>query len=141
MTAQSLLVERAELDAIRRFGPTAALACGCAAAAVLPLSSDDGPVLCPFRLATGGWCPGCGATRAFRAMMHGDFAAAYVLNPWAMLVLTQFVVFTSWRASAPNTFEPWWERRSNVVLIANIVVAISVWVARMALDQIPIAFT
>jgi hypothetical protein len=36
---------------------------------------------CPFLAATGLACPGCGTTRALRALMHGEVAAAFAFNP------------------------------------------------------------
>jgi hypothetical protein len=46
--------------------------------------SQDGPVLCPFRLFTGLPCPGCGLTRSFCAIAQGDLrdaVAFHVLGP------------------------------------------------------------
>jgi hypothetical protein len=40
-------------------------------------SDDGGIVLCPFRLATGIPCPGCGLTRSFCAMGKGDVSRAF----------------------------------------------------------------
>ena len=128
------------LAAAKQFGPAIGVACGCAAAAVLPIGDDDGTVLCPFRLATGGWCPGCVATRAFRAMTHLDLGRAFTLNPWAILVLAQAIVFTSWLATAPESFRAWWDRFDMRVLSVNVTIALSFWVIRMALDQIPLPF-
>ena len=38
---------------------------------------DQGPILCPLRLATGLPCPGCGLTRSFCAMASGHVAQAF----------------------------------------------------------------
>jgi len=69
------------------------------AAFVLPLTSAvfavsalwsptdlPGFVFCPFRALTGLPCPGCGMTRAFCAIGHGDFASAIGFNPLAPFV-------------------------------------------------------
>lgn len=42
---------------------------------------------CIFHEATGYWCIGCGLTRALHALVHGDIARAFSMNPLAMLVL------------------------------------------------------
>lgn len=42
---------------------------------------------CPFRLLTGFTCPGCGTTRALHEMLHGHFAAAFMLNPLLVLAI------------------------------------------------------
>lgn len=42
---------------------------------------------CPFRAMTGYLCPGCGTTRALHEILHGNFSAAFRLNPLMMLLL------------------------------------------------------
>ena len=45
-----------------------------------------GVVLCPFRALTGLPCPGCGMTRAFCALGHGDLSGAFGYNALAPFV-------------------------------------------------------
>jgi hypothetical protein len=35
---------------------------------------------CPFHWLTGLYCPGCGATRALHALLHGNFQKAFSMN-------------------------------------------------------------
>jgi hypothetical protein len=42
------------------------------------------PPPCMLRTTTGIPCPGCGATRAFAALAHGDAVSAFTLNPLAV---------------------------------------------------------
>ena len=53
---------------------------------------------CPFRLLTGFTCPGCGTTRAMHEILHGHFAAAFMLNPLLLLALP-FLLFALLRYS------------------------------------------
>ena len=53
---------------------------------------------CPFRLLTGFTCPGCGTTRALHQILHGHFAAAFMLNP-LLLVAIPFLLFAFLRYS------------------------------------------
>ena len=53
---------------------------------------------CPFRSLTGLLCPGCGTTRALHEIVHGDFAAAFMLNPLLLLGLP-FLLFALLRYS------------------------------------------
>jgi hypothetical protein len=67
----------------------AALAIACA---VSPARVESGPVVCPFRLLTGLPCPGCGLTRAWVFIAHGDFGAALRANPFGYLTMAAAVV-------------------------------------------------
>ena len=42
---------------------------------------------CMFRALTGLTCPGCGSTRAMHQILHGHFAAAFMLNPLFLLAI------------------------------------------------------
>ena len=42
---------------------------------------------CPFRTLTGLNCPGCGTTRGLHQLLHGNFVAAFELNPLMILML------------------------------------------------------
>ena len=42
---------------------------------------------CPFHWLTGLYCPGCGATRALHALLHGNFPKAFSMNPVFVLAL------------------------------------------------------
>ncbi len=46
---------------------------------------------CPFQYATGYHCPGCGSQRAIHQLLHGDFSAAFWLNPLMVLSLPLIV--------------------------------------------------
>jgi hypothetical protein len=64
------------------------------AAAVIPERSiARGPVLCPFRLLTGLPCPGCGLTRSWVGLAHGDFGAAFANNLVGPLLAVGTLVF------------------------------------------------
>ncbi|MCX6467887.1 MAG: DUF2752 domain-containing protein [Corynebacteriales bacterium] len=83
----------------------AAVGAGAIAAAVaLPRSmSTSGPVLCPFRVVTGLPCPGCGLTRSWIALGHGDVATAFsynVFGPISMAFVAAMIVLTLAVASA-----------------------------------------
>ena len=47
---------------------------------------------CVFRELTGLYCPGCGAARAFHALIHGDFLAALDYNPLLVIALPVLIV-------------------------------------------------
>lgn len=72
----------------------------CAAAAIGPERADDGPILCPFRLATGSPCPACGTTRVWTLASRGRLDEAALLNPFALAVLAVLVGAGLWRAAS-----------------------------------------
>ncbi len=46
---------------------------------------SEGPVLCPFQRIFGAPCFGCGMTRAFWQIIHGNFRTAFSLNALSFL--------------------------------------------------------
>jgi hypothetical protein len=42
---------------------------------------------CLFHRVTGLWCPGCGTTRAFHQLLHGNLLAAFRFNALSMSIL------------------------------------------------------
>ena len=65
-----------------------------AAAAVLIAAADRLGYVCPFRVLTRLPCPGCGMTRAWLSLLHGDLSAAFRFHPffWAVPVLLVFLL-------------------------------------------------
>jgi hypothetical protein len=59
-------------------------------------------VLCPFRALTGHPCPGCGMTRAFCALMHGELWRAIKLNPFSPLLFLAALI--AWARAAAAVF-------------------------------------
>jgi len=47
---------------------------------------------CPIRYLTGLYCPGCGSLRAMHALLHGELAQAWAMNP-LMIVMLPFVTY------------------------------------------------
>jgi hypothetical protein len=58
--------------------------------------------VCPIHQFTGLLCPGCGATRAFSALLRGDMRQAIHLNGLFVVVLLLAVVYAgvAWRKNA-----------------------------------------
>ena len=68
----------------------------------------EGLVLCPFRLATGHNCPGCGMGRAIVAAMRGDWSASFHHHALGLPLL---VVWTAWLLWTAYGFMPGRSRR------------------------------
>lgn len=64
---------------------------------------------CLFHLATGLYCPGCGGTRAVRALLHGELALSFQYHPLvpyaALVILLEFV---SWGISRATKNPRWY---------------------------------
>ena len=102
---------------------------GCVAMGLI--DPTGGPVLCPFRAATGLYCPGCGSTRMLHHVFTGRFDLAVGDNPLSLLVLPLtlwwvFVALTAW-AGGPRWTEPRF-RAAHVWVLAGTVVAF--WILR-----------
>ncbi len=82
-------------------GPSVGPVSGLALAAVVvarlvdPQRVEAGPVLCPFRLATGLPCPGCGLTRSWVHLMHGQVGEAMAANPFGIVALGLAIVLVA----------------------------------------------
>lgn len=124
-----------------RFGTgRAILLGGTVVAALLALSDEDGPILCPFRRCTGGYCPGCGLTRSGGRLVRGDVVGSWQQHPFMLLGLIQAAVVAAlWRfgsASLQRSLRSLTAR----FLQANLVLLVGVWVVRLLDGSIPIPF-
>lgn len=100
--------------------------------------SDNGIILCPFRALTGYPCPGCGMTRAFSAIAHGELWRAVRYNPLSPLVFLAFIAI--WVGAAATILN--WPRvrallmrlqPSAVATNVLMVIMLAWWVVRLAL--------
>lgn len=48
---------------------------------------------CIFYTLTGFYCPGCGGTRAFSAMVHGHFVRSFYLHPLVIYASVLYIVY------------------------------------------------
>ncbi len=73
----------------------------------LPFAIENGirffPPRCLIKALTGFDCPGCGTTRAFLAVIQGNFQAAFRYNPFLIIVLP-FVILMAVR---PDIAKKW----------------------------------
>lgn len=96
--------------------PSLLLAAGAIAATAVLWRLDPnaaGSVLppCPWLALTGLYCPGCGSTRALHALVHGDLAQAWMMNPLLVLALPALLLMAlnaaGWR---PRGSDRLWQR-------------------------------
>lgn len=116
-----------------------------AAAAVITLSflfcADALPSipLCPFYEFYRLPCPGCGLTRAFCCIGHGDFSAAWRFNPFSFLFYGACICLVVWpavRRWCPDierrvVNSPWLDR-APMILVA-LMLAFGAWRIALAL--------
>ncbi len=99
--------------------------------------TDDGIVLCPLRALTGYPCPGCGMTRAFSAIAHGELWRAVRYNPLSPVLFMAGVIV--W-VGAAATILNWPRARAAVARLSPSAFAINVmlivvlvwWIVRLA---------
>lgn len=100
--------------------------------------SEDGPTICPFAIATGTACPGCGMTRAMGYLARGDLTAALTYHPLVMLVAIQGVAGWAWLVLRKSErIKPMPTRLLNAILIGTAVSLLAVWVLRAAAGTLP----
>ncbi|HUG08314.1 MAG TPA: DUF2752 domain-containing protein [Acidimicrobiia bacterium] len=99
---------------------------------------EDGPTVCPFALATGMACPGCGMTRAAGQLLRGDFAAAIAYHPLVPAVALLATVGWAWFVlRRTGQVQPMSNRMLNGVLMVLLIALIAVWVTRLATGSLP----
>lgn len=123
-----------------------------AVGAGLVASAGHGPVLCPFRLMTGGYCPACGMTRAVGRLAQGDVAGSWQMHPFLLLLVAQAVVAgAAWAvlelrrrrsgaADASNPVPALLRRRADTLQFVNGGLLLALWVIRLATHAIPVPF-
>ena len=104
---------------------------------LLPWLNIPLPDLCMLRRVTGFGCPGCGMTRCFISLAHGDWAAAWSYNPaglflfWLIALQIPFRAVQLWRIRCG-----WPEMRTGVLaqaLLGGFACALlGQWVLRLA---------
>ena len=77
---------------------------------------QHGPELCPFRALTGLPCPGCGLTRSWVFLGHGDLAGAFGFNAFGPVFFMLMLLATGvalWTLISRRT--GLWERLGSVI--------------------------
>lgn len=103
-------------------------------AAVVPRSViESGPVLSPFRLATGLPDPGCGMTRSLVALAHGDLMDSLYFHPLGIMVAALFatlmlVDLNPWRSGLPAAHPRLAPLRSSWALLEWLMLGPTPWV-------------
>ncbi|MFT3900695.1 MAG: DUF2752 domain-containing protein [Gordonia sp. (in: high G+C Gram-positive bacteria)] len=109
-----------------------------AIAAAWPTASvTDGPGTCIFRHVTGLPCPGCGLTRSFVMLAHGDVSAAFGFNlfgPVFFAAVAATVVVALW-VLATGRGQPL-ERWKRVAFSKATLAVLGVWLAYGAVRMI-----
>jgi hypothetical protein len=100
--------------------------------------TDDGAGVCVFRRCTGGYCPGCGMTRAARHLTRGEIGAAWQDHPIVVLVAAQGALGAALFAGVRRLRTRLLSVRTLAVVAAiNGVLLIVIWVVRLADGSIP----
>lgn len=125
-----------------RFPPYVFWSASLGAAIVLGLAfflvSDDGPIVCVFRLTAGLPCPGCGLTRSVGHLLHGGLARSVALHPFGPILAAEaavlwtvagFRVYRGLPIGVPDGVERW--------AVGHVVVLIALWLGRLATGTAP----
>jgi hypothetical protein len=105
-----------------------------------PATIEDGPILCPFRLITGLPCPGCGLTRSWVYLAHGQLGDALRANPFGFLTFAAAAVLVMVVALR-------WVRRQPVPSLTPLLrtrtlkAVITVWIAFAVVRLVVVALT
>ena len=132
--ARSGVIPRRNIFALRAFGAFG-LAVVFAASFILP-SSGLGVSTCAFRNTFGIPCPGCGLTRSFIAVSHGDFAAAIRSHPLGIIIYCCMLIYMiKWATEAllRRRFLAQLEEKTSVPVLWTLIFGlVGVWLFRLA---------
>ncbi len=95
-------------------------------------------ILCPFRRVTGLLCPGCGMTRAFCALGHGEPLRAVHFNALSPLLFVSLMVV--WVGAAATVFNLRGLRAAVMRLRPNRTVSVMLFAAVMVWWVVRLAF-
>jgi hypothetical protein len=111
------------------------------AAYVWPNSPAGGVTICPFRRLSGLSCFGCGMTRAWTSLLHGDFVAALQFHPFAPVLfvgLGVWAAISAVEALRGRTVEwrrlPGWKRIEKPALVGALVFVVVFGLIRASLE-------
>ncbi len=99
-----------------------------------PHSSSFAFPTCPLRMLTGLYCPLCGGLRMTHDLLHGDLAAAFVDNAFALIGLP---LLFAWLMLRRYRGKPAWD----VTLLVVIVIAALTWTIARNLPGFPLVPT
>lgn len=105
---------------------------------LIPGTDQPLPGLCAFRNWFNWDCPGCGMTRAFISMAHGDLARAWGYNPTSLLFFPMVMIqiplrsWLIWLAKQRRP-QPDMGRWSLAPLLALMVLMLGQWAVRSIL--------
>ncbi|MDZ7674597.1 MAG: DUF2752 domain-containing protein [Acidimicrobiales bacterium] len=92
---------------------------------------------CPIHAATGGFCPGCGSTRAVHELLHGDLVGSLVCHPLVLpLVGLLAYLWVSWIARRRGR-DPWWARTPTELPAAVPMLLVVGFVALTVVRNVP----
>ena len=111
---------------------------GVATVAWLAALGPGESTICLVRNWTGIPCPGCGVTRAIEAMLRGSYAEAFTLHPLAPFAVAEaVVVWIAWGVSLARFRRGLDERRLALLLLANLLAFVALWIVRAATGTLP----
>ena len=93
---------------------------------MFPAAAVPAVWVCPFQRLLHLPCPGCGLTRAFCAISHGEFAAAWALNPFGFVFYGGTVIALLWPLVA--RWQPRWEeqlQRSRALTLGAVLLVVA----------------
>lgn len=97
--------------------------------------SDDGPVVCGFKTATGLACPGCGLTRSLAALAKGEAAVSLKYHAFGSIVALGAVL--AWLAlgiglaTGRDLLPDLTARRATILILSGTAAFFAYWLFRL----------
>jgi RsiW-degrading membrane proteinase PrsW (M82 family) len=105
---------------------------------VIPVLNLQLPETCASRQIIGYPCPGCGLTRGFIALLHGQWRQAWHYNPGVYSVLLLVIIQIPYRVvkircAQLGVSEKQFSRAGELLILATVFLLLCQWLLRLAL--------
>ncbi len=135
MSSLAIGISKPDVPRIDHAGAVVAAALGCSVLYLFNPADEGLYPLCPFRVMTGLYCPGCGTLRAGNRLLHGRVGDAFGLNPLTILFVPVLLYFFTSSALVASGRDPLPRLRLNTAWIWALCV---VFLAFGVLRNIPV---
>lgn len=89
---------------------------------------------CRFYSVTGIYCPGCGGTRAVKALLRGDLIRSFLYHPFVLYFATGYIVFMIYEFCKKHFRNSWKVFPVECIICIGVGVLLLQWIVKVILQ-------